>query len=45
MIYYLDLKEDISISDYVNLVYALGSQLNDRKDRFDKSDIISILIV
>ena len=40
MIYYLDLKEDISISDYVNLVYALGSQLNDRKDRFDKSDII-----
>ena len=40
MIYYIDLKEDISISDYVNLVYALGSQLNDRKDRFDKSDII-----
>lgn len=27
-------------SRYASLVYSLGSQLNDRKDRFDKSDII-----
>lgn len=35
-----DLRSAINFRDYSNLVFNLGTQLNDRKDRFDKSDII-----
>ena len=35
-----DLRSAINFKDYSNLVFALGTSLNDRKDRFDKSDII-----
>tara|TARA_R110000772_G_C13202322_1_gene430169 strand:+ start:414 stop:983 length:570 start_codon:yes stop_codon:yes gene_type:complete len=35
-----DLRTAINLDDYTNLVAALGNSLNDRKDRFDKSDII-----
>jgi len=35
-----EIKQALNINNYANLVRALGSQLNSRKDRFDKSDII-----
>lgn len=35
-----DLVDDIEIDRYTTLVRSVGSQLNGRKDRFDKSDII-----
>ena len=35
-----DLRSAINFKDYSSLVFNLGTQLNDRKDRFDKSDII-----
>ena len=38
--YAKDLREAINFKDYSSLVFNLGTQLNDRKDRFDKSDII-----
>lgn len=38
--YAKDLREAINFNDYSSLVFNLGTQLNDRKDRFDKSDII-----
>ncbi len=34
------LRKVIDFQDYANLTYALGTQLNERKDRFDKSDLI-----
>ena len=34
------IKSALNYKDYANLVNALGTSLNDRKDRFDKSDII-----
>lgn len=34
------LRKSINFSSYVALTQSLGSQLNSRKDRFDKSDII-----
>ena len=33
------LRKVIDFQDYANLTYALGTQLNERKDRFDKSAI------
>lgn len=38
--YASDIRQALNINHYANLVNALGSQLNSRKDRFDKSDII-----
>jgi len=38
--YAKEIKQALNIKHYCNLVKALGSQLNSRKDRFDKSDII-----
>lgn len=38
--YAKDLRAAINFKDYSSLVFNLGTQLNDRKDRFDKSDII-----
>ena len=38
--YAADLVEDVEIDRYATLVQSVGSQLNGRKDRFDKSDII-----
>lgn len=35
-----DLSDSIQIDRYATLVQSVGSQLNGRKDRFDKSDII-----
>lgn len=35
-----DLVESIQVDRYATLVQSVGSQLNGRKDRFDKSDII-----
>jgi len=34
------LQQTIDSNRYATLIESLGSQLNDRKDRFDKSDII-----
>ena len=38
--YATQLKSIINSQVYSSVVYSLGSQLNDRKDRFDKADII-----
>lgn len=38
--YALDLGSVIDANRYTRLIVSLGSQLNDRKDRFDKADII-----
>lgn len=38
--YATQLKSVINSQVYSSVVYSLGSQLNDRKDRFDKADII-----
>jgi len=38
--YALELSNVIDTTRYTKLVRSLGSQLNDRKDRFDKADII-----
>lgn len=38
--YAQDLKLSIDVNRYTKLINSLGSQLNDRKDRFDKADII-----
>ena len=38
--YAQDLRNAIDIQRYATLLEKLGSDLNDRKDRFDKSDII-----
>lgn len=35
-----ELREAIDIRRYAKLIASLGPQLNDRKDRFDKADII-----
>jgi len=38
--YAQDLKNAIDYNRYATLIESLGKQLNDRKDRFDKSDFI-----
>jgi len=38
--YAQDLGSSIDAARYSRLIYSLGPQLNDRKDRFDKADII-----
>ena len=38
--YAQDLKLSIDANRYTKLIVSLGPQLNDRKDRFDKADII-----
>ena len=38
--YAKDLNSSIDANRYTKLVLSLGNQLNDRKDRFDKADII-----
>ncbi|MFB6069443.1 MAG: hypothetical protein ABEJ76_00350 [Halanaeroarchaeum sp.] len=38
--YARDLVESLDVERYVTLVTSVGDQLNGRKDRFDKSDII-----
>lgn len=38
--YAKDLNASIDANRYTKLVLSLGNQLNDRKDRFDKADII-----
>lgn len=38
--YAKDLNSSIDVNRYTKLVLSLGNQLNDRKDRFDKADII-----
>lgn len=38
--YAADLVESIEIDRYATLVQSVGNQLNGRKDRFDKSDVI-----
>jgi hypothetical protein len=38
--YARDLKKSIDINRYSKLIKSLGNQLNDRKNRFDKADII-----
>lgn len=38
--YAKDLKKSIDANRYAKLIKSLGPQLNDRKDRFDKADII-----
>ena len=38
--YAKDLRNDLNRQAYTTLIVSLGTQLNDRKDRFDKSDII-----
>ena len=35
-----DLSRSIDKNRYAKLIFSLGNQLNDRKDRFDKADII-----
>lgn len=40
MKYSQELRDCLDWHSYVDLVHALGDQLNNRKDRFDKSDII-----
>ena len=38
--YAADLADSIDVDRYATLVQSVGNQLNGRKDRFDKSDII-----
>ena len=38
--YAKDLRNDLNYQAYATLIASVGTQLNDRKDRFDKSDII-----
>lgn len=38
--YAMDLRDSLNYQAYTTLITSIGTQLNDRKDRFDKSDII-----